>query len=263
MDRLLHLLINSVFLQKDLGDDWPINVIRTGGQPLSHWVTRCIGKLCRRLLCVYAGTEFFITCALEVDDPSRYKEYSVGYPVENVKIKVADEKGELVSSNQRGHIWIKSDGLLKEYFNDPEKTQARFTVDGWFNTDDVGHMDQEGLLFVEGRASDVILTGSLTVSPAILESVIQNYPGVAQVVCVPVPHEKLYQLICACIILEDGSDVTEEQLRQFCIDIHTDKTRYFTALPSYYLFLDNFPLTSMHKISRRELTRIATERFSS
>ena len=51
----------------------------------------------------------------------------------------------------------------------------------------------------------------------------------------PVPHEILYQVVCACVILEDGSDLTEKSLRTYCEDVHNDKPGLFTVLPTYYI----------------------------
>ena len=76
-------------------------------------------------------------------------------------------------------------------------------------------MNDEGLLFCVGRKSEMILSGGFNVAPAILEQTLQRCQGVARAVCVPVPHEVLYQVVCACVVLEDGADLTEESLRAF------------------------------------------------
>lgn len=257
-------LINSFMIrQEELGDDWPIVTLRTGGAPISRRSASCVGKLCRKLLCVYAATEMCWACGIETSDPQDFKEFSVGRPFPGVEVKVLKENGERAPVNERGEIYIKSEGLFKEYLNDPEKTKAALSDDGWYRTDDVGYLSEDGLLYCEGRKSDVIITGeySMNVYPSILESLLQSYPGVARVICVPVPHDYMYQVICACVMLEDGWDVTEDQIRKYCEEIHNDKPRSFTVVPTYYLFLKQFPQTSTGKVSREAVTKLAVLTF--
>ena len=68
-------------------------------------------------------------------------------------------------------------------------------------------------------------------------------------------------MICACVRLEEGSNVTEQKLRIYSEEVHNDKPRMFTVLPTYYTFMKQFSETTSGKISRRELTNLATEKF--
>ena len=163
--------------------------------------------------------------------------------------------------NTRGEILVKSKNLFKEYCNDAEKTKAAFTSDGWFKTDDIGFMKENGMLFCVGKKSDMIISGGMNVDPVILEATIEKYPGVARAICVPIPHRILHQVVCACVKLEEGSDVTEEQLRLYCEEIYNDKSRVFTVLPTYYMFKKEFPETYTGKIARRLLKTEATKLF--
>lgn len=176
---------------------------------------------------------------------------------------IADGNEKPVEANQRGEIYVKSSTMFKGYCNDPEKTKASFTEDGWFRTDDIGFVSESGLFFCEGRKSEMIISGGMNVAPTLLETVLRNCPGVSRVACVPVAHDVMYQVICACVILEDGSDVTEEILRNYCEEIHNDKPRLFNVLPTFYLFLDKFPETFMGKVARKELFMIAAEKLLS
>lgn len=176
-------------------------------------------------------------------------------------MKIVDEKEEIVCVREKGEIYVKIDCLFKSYYNDPEKTRACFTDDGWYRTDDAGFMTEDGLFFCIGRKSEMILSGGFNVAPAILEHVLESCDGVARAVCVPVSHEVLYQVICACVILENGSDLTEEKLRAYCDEIHNDTPRMFTVLPTFYLFMNDFPQTHTGKTSRKELSRIAMDKI--
>ena len=248
-------------LQEIIGADWPVQMVGSAGQPMSKKFASCIGKLGKKFGTGYHSTEFLVGCGLIVENPEDFKNYAVGHALKGVQMKICDDGGETVPANTRGEIYVKSVGMFKEYYNDPEKTKSAFTEDGWFKTDDIGYVTEDGMFFCEGRKSDMIISGGLNVAPAILETAIQNYPGIARVVCVPVAHDVMHQVICACVIVEAGRNVTEDQLRQYCGDIHNDKPRVFTVLPTYYLFLDRLPETYTGKESRKILAKMAAERF--
>ena len=196
-------------------------------------------------------------------DPKTFKDNCIGKPYKDIQMKICNEGGQIVPTNERGEIYVKSEGMFQGYYNDPEKTKAVFTEDGWYKTDDIGYVTEEGLFFCEGRKSDTIISGDMNVVPIILEAAIKKCPGVESVVCVPVAHEVMFQVVCACVIRNDGSDLTEDQLRQYCEEVHNDKSRLFTVLPTHYLFLTEFPETYTGKLSRKKLTEMAADRFKS
>ena len=179
-----------------------------------------------------------------------------------ISTKIVDEAGEIVLVNTRGDILIKSIYVFKGSNNDSEKTKASLTSDGWYKSDDIGFIKEDGNLFCVGRKSDMIISGGINVNPSILEATIEKYPGVAQAICVPIPHNILYHVICACVQLDEGSDVMEEQLRMYCEEIHNDRLRMFTVLPTYYMFTEKCPETYTGKTARRILTTEATKLFS-
>ena len=197
-----------------------------------------------------------------VDKSDDYVEYSIGQPPEGVEMKIVDENEKTLPVNEKGEILVKSPWLFKGYVNDPEKTRHCFTNDGWFKTDDIGYMTEKGVFFCVGRKSEIILSGGLNVTPSIIEALLINCPGLARVACVPVSHEFMFQVVCACIILQPGSKLTEEDLFRYCEDVHTDKARLFTVVPSYYMFLEKFPQTYSGKVDKKELRRIAEERYA-
>ena len=249
------------FVQSDVPSDWPLENIVTGGQPITKTFAQCIGKLCKTFSVIYGSSEFLIATQVRIDRAEDYQEYSMGYALPGVDLKIVGENGEPVPAGEKGELYVKINSLFKCYYNDPVKSKACVTDDGWYRTDDICFVKDDGLYFCVGRKSEMILSGGFNVAPAILELTLQRCHGVARAICVPVPHEVLYQVVCACVILEDGSDVTEKSLRAFCDDVHNDKPGLFTVLPKYYMFMEDFPVTSTGKTSRRELTKIAMEKF--
>lgn len=255
-----------VYLNQDhLPTNWPVEGILTGGQPLTRQLGACVGKACKFLLCVYGGTEFSIAAQAKITDPNKFSEYGCGNPVRysGLEVKIVSEKGEIVPVNQRGEIYVRNDLIFKEYYNDPEKTKAVKTADGWYKTDDIGRMTEHGEMFVEGRKSSMIISGGFNVAPEILEQVLKRCPGVEAAIIVPVPDDVFYQVLCACVIREEGSKITEEDLHTYCQEYHADKPRLFTVLPKFYMFLEKFPETNSGKTNRKELERLAQQCFKS
>ena len=241
--------------------DWPLQTIVTGGQPITKAVASCIGRICKRICIGYGGTEFSFGSALVVYDPEKLEDYANGQPLPGVEVKIVDRNGSIVPRNETGELYIRSPCVFKEYLNDPEKTNAVKTADGWYKTDDIGRINSDGCIFVEGRISNMIISGGMNVSPAILESTLKTCPGVQSAVVVPVPDEVMYQLVCACVCTVSGSDLTENKLRDFMDSIHNDKEKLFTVVPKYYLIMEKFPEEGNGKISRKTLKVMAEERF--
>ena len=117
----------------------------------------------------------------------------------------------------------------------------------------MGWMTENGDIHVEGRRSNMILSGGMNVAPEILETVLNTCTGVANAIIVPVSDPVYYQVMCACIRRGRDSSVTEETLTEFCKTVHNDKPSLFTVLPKFYMFLESFPETSTGKTSRKEL----------
>ena len=251
-----------IFFQTEMGvSDWLLEALFTGGQPISKKSAYCIGKLCKKFGNLYGSTEaMLVTCSL-VDNVDDYVEYSIGYALEGNEIKIVDENEEIVPVNEKGEIYVRNDAMFNGYCNDEDLTRAYVTEDGWFKTDDVGYITEEGIFFCTGRKSDIILSGGMNVTPSILEAVLLNCPDIARVACVPVSHHIMFQVVCACVIPRNRYDVSEEKLRKYCEEVHADKPRLFTILPMYYLFLEKFPETFSGKIARKELKGLAEETF--
>ena len=77
-----------------------------------------------------------------------------------------------------------------------QKRQKLLTEDGWYRTDDIGVTNEDGMIYCFGRKSEMIISVGMNVDSSILEAILQNCPGVARAICVPVPHKVLYQVIC-------------------------------------------------------------------
>jgi acyl-coenzyme A synthetase/AMP-(fatty) acid ligase len=230
---------------------------------MTKCLASCIGKAGKFLCCIYGSSELVFLTQFLVENETDLTEYACGTPLKlkGLEMKIVDENGQTLPVNTRGEIYVKTPGMFKGYLNDLEKTKAVMTPDGWYKSDDIGRINENGLFFVEGRKSNMIISGGLKVAPEILEQVIKTFPGVETAVIVPVPDDIYYQVVCACVVRKPGSDLTEEMLRKVCEDVHADKPGLFTVLPKFYMFIDKLPETNTGKIDRRAIIKIACDKF--
>src|SRR5699024_8400819 len=117
-------------------------------------------------------------------------------------------------AGERGEIWMKGPMLIRGYWNKPEATAETF-VDGWLRTGDLGRIDEEGFVYLEDRAKDMILRGGENVYSAEVEAAIYEHPSVYEAAVFGVPHERLGEEVAAAVVTREGSTLDLEQLSEF------------------------------------------------
>ncbi|HEX4217984.1 MAG TPA: class I adenylate-forming enzyme family protein, partial [Acidimicrobiales bacterium] len=115
---------------------------------------------------------------------------SVGKPLPPAEVRCVDADGEAVPAGTYGEVRLRIPGRPREYFDDPDATAAAW-VDGWLRTGDIGRLDQDGYLYIGGRAKDVIIRGGSNIHAVDVEHVILTHPAVAEVAVIGVPHDVL------------------------------------------------------------------------
>jgi acyl-CoA synthetase (AMP-forming)/AMP-acid ligase II len=172
-------------------------------------------------------------------DPYEKRMTTGGLPLRGVDVRISDpETGEEVAPGERGEITVRSPGLFERYHNDPEKT-ADAMRGGWFHTGDLGRVDEDGRLTFLGRLKDMLKVGGENVAALEIEAYLATHPAVkiAQVVGVPEPR---YQEVPAAFVeLVDGSDLSEEELIEFC----RGKIARF-KVPRYVRFVTEWPMSA-------------------
>ncbi|TRW86346.1 o-succinylbenzoate--CoA ligase [Mycolicibacterium sp. 018/SC-01/001] len=125
-----------------------------------------------------------------------------------------------------------------------------FIEPGWFRTDDIGALDDSGVLHVRGRVDDAISTGGLTVLPGIVEAAVATHPAVRECAVFGVPDERLGQRVVAAVVVEDGATITPPEMRS-----HVAAELPATAAPREVHVVAELPRRGIGKIDRRELIR--------
>ena len=125
---------------------------------------------------------------------------SVGRLVPGIEVEIRDDDGMPVVAGEPGEIWVRGQQVSGEYRGaDP------LDADGWFPTRDRGWLDDDGYLFIEGRADDTIIRGGENIAPAEIEDVLLRHPGVRDVAVVGVPDEEWGQRIAAVVVRRGAS----------------------------------------------------------
>lgn len=190
-------------------------------------------------------------CSL--DDALEVKSRSVGKAIHDVELRVRDlESGEILGVNELGEIETKGYHVMHAYLNDEEETKAVLGEDSWLKTGDIGFIDSEGYLHLEGRKKNLIIRAGENISPLMIENCIKNFDSGLEVIVMGVKSEVTQEEIAACIIHRGDDRDLEAKLRS-----HLASKVPSYAIPKYFLFFDDFIRTSVGKVDFRALSEQA------
>jgi long-chain acyl-CoA synthetase len=116
--------------------------------------------------------------------------------------------------DQVGELCFRGPNLIRGYWNKPEAT-AQTIVHGWLKSGDLGRVDEEGFVFVEDRAKDMVLRAGENIYCAEVEAVIYEFPGVHEAAVFGVPHERLGEELACAVLPKQGSTIDVAALRAF------------------------------------------------
>ncbi len=128
-----------------------------------------------------------------------------------------DEAGRLLPAEEVGEVVIRGSNVTSGYRNNQEANADAFS-NGWFRTGDQGRLDEHGYLRLTGRLKEIINRGGEKVSPREVDEVLLGHPAVAQAVTFAIPHPKLGEEVGAAIVLRDGAEANEGELRDFAAE---------------------------------------------
>lgn len=173
---------------------------------------------------------------------------SVGRALPGNRVRIIDQDGHVQPRGTVGELVVAGDNLMAGYWNQPElEPDADGTA--WHRTGDAGHLDDEGYVYLAGRARDMIISGGENVVPTEVESVLVSYPGVDQAVVMGVPDDKWGEAVHACVSVNEQVQISEDELRGHCrgqlAGYKVPKRIDITRAP--------FPMTGSHKIDRKRV----------
>lgn len=174
---------------------------------------------------------------------------SVGPVVPHVEVKIVDEGGRGLGADEIGEILVRGPTVMKGYWKRPEENRETFTADGWLKTGDLGHRDEECLLYISaGRKKDIIIRAGENVSPLAIENALMNHPALAEAAVVGLPDERVGERVKACVALREGSRADSAELRAHCI-----KELPAFMVPDLFEFHDALPKNATGKVMKNVL----------
>jgi fatty-acyl-CoA synthase len=168
----------------------------------------------------------------------------VGKPAPGVKIRILDEEGLELPQGETGRIFVGNPMLFEGYTGGGSKE----VIDGLMATGDVGHLDPEGRLFIDGRDDDMILSGGENVFPQEVEELLTAHEAVADAAVFGVPDPDFGQRLAASVVLKPDRSATAEELQAY---VRERLARH--KVPREIEFVDELPRTSTGKLRRRKL----------
>jgi long-chain acyl-CoA synthetase len=173
---------------------------------------------------------------------------STGRATPILKVTIRDPDGVEVPPGHRGEIWMKGPSVIRGYWNKPEAT-AETIADGWLRTGDLGRLDEEGFLYIEDRAKDMVLRGGENVYCAEVEAAIYEHPAVYEAAVFGVPHERLGEEVAAAIVLRPGATLDEGELATFL----AERIAGFKVPTQVRFHAEPLPRNAAGKILKRDL----------
>jgi len=191
---------------------------------------------------------------------------SIGKPLPGVDSKIVDDDFETVPKVEEGpldeeeatlhevtgELVISGPNVMKEYYERPEANEEAFTFEGekrWFHTGDIGYWDEDGFYYVVDRKKHMIVTGGYNVYPREVEELLFEHPAVGDAAVVGIPDERRGETVKAFVVLADGEDATEEEIKQYCLDNLAPYKH-----PRQVEFVEELPRTTTGKVQKFELS---------
>ena len=179
------------------------------------------------------------------DDSLERRTETVGRAMPWVEIKIMDEAGHVVPVGQKGEICTRGYSVMQGYWNDPEKTAETIDTSGWLHSGDIATMDASGYVRIVGRIKDMIIRGGENVYPREVEEFLYQHPAISEVQVFGIPDEKMGEEVCAWIQLNEGADLTADDVKAYC----KDQITHF-KVPRHIRFVSEYPMTVTGKIQK-------------
>ncbi len=174
---------------------------------------------------------------------------SIGKPLEDVEVRIVDEDGNGVKQGEVGEIVASGARLMKGYWRQ-ESATAETIRNGWLYTGDLGYQDEDGYIFLAGRAKDFIKPGGELISPAEVEQVLHSHPATDEAAIIGVEDLDWGERVRAIVVLKNGHAADENEIIEFCRQRLSSYKK-----PESVVFCDELPRNPLGKVLKRDLRR--------
>lgn len=209
-----------------------------GGSPVPPEIVRAGADAGINVLRIYGLTEALVVSWNRAESPLEKRMFTDGLPLPEVELAVRD-----------GEVMVRGPNVCVGLFDDPEREGQIFTDDGWLHTGDAGVLDDDGYLSIGGRKKEIIIRGGLNIAPREIEDLLCEMREVRAVAVIGVPDERMGEVACACVVVEDCAALELDDVVDFlrARDVATYK------LPQVLHILSELPTTPSGKVRKHEL----------
>ena len=212
----------------------------------------------KEIVITYGQTEASPGCTMSsINDSIEARVGTVGKALPEIECKIINpETGEECPDEVTGEFVARGYNIMKGYYKMPKATAAAIDKDGWLHTGDLACRTPEGYYRITGRLKDMIIRGGENIYPKEIEEFIYTHPKVKDVQVIGVPDEQYGEEIMACIILKDGENMTEAEMKEY-INAHMARHK----VPRYIDFVDSFPMNVAGKILKYKMREDAVKKL--
>ena len=202
------------------------------------------------IISVYGQTEASPGCTMgEVNEDIDHRVETVGSAFPGVECKIIDpETGLELPDGENGEFVARGFNIMKGYYKMPKATAQAIDSDGWLHSGDIACRTPDGYYKITGRLKDMIIRGGENLYPREIEEFYLTHPKVRDVQVVGVPDERYGEEACAWIILHDGEQSSDEEMREFG-NSHIARHK----VPRYFMFVETFPMNAAGKIQKYKM----------
>ena len=246
---MLQRLLEATARRPD-SDVSSIRVALTGASPIPRsTVEDFLDVFGPVLVNLYGSTETGIVSMAGpedlLDEPS-----TLGRPGIGISVRILRDDRSEADPGERGTIFMRGGLLFDGYTSDGDDTPAaKEVVDGHVNTGDMGHLDEQGRLYVDGRDDDMVVSGGENVFPLEIEQALHEHPSIGEAVVVGVDHEEFGQVLRAYLTVTSDDAPTDDELRDF---LRNRLERF--KVPKEFVVLEEFPRNATGKVLRSKIT---------
>jgi len=169
---------------------------------------------------------------------------TAGKPPRGTVVRIVDEDGNDVEPGKTGRLFVGNEMAFEGYTGGGGKDE----LGGLLSSGDVGHFDDEGRLFIDGRDDEMIVSGGENVFPREVEDLLSDHDNVKEVAVIGVDDEQFGQRLKAFVVPDNGADLSEDEVKQY---VKSNLARY--KVPREVEFLDSLPRNATGKVLKREL----------
>jgi len=200
------------------------------------------------IITAYGMTECVNITSCRPGDPVDVIATTCGAAIPGNDVIIAGENGQEVPRGETGEIWVRGQGVMLGYLDDPDATAEAIDANGWLHTGDVGTMDANGYVRITDRLKDMYISGGFNVYPAEVEKLLSNHPAVGMVAVVGIADERMGEVGKAYVVLRPGALATEAELAAWSRE---NMANY--KVPRSFLLVDDVPRNASGKVLKTEL----------